>query len=476
MIPLPLLFIAPFLQGHSIEDWRGRPHLTPGAEATWSKAERTQKQKEWDKDRDAHWRMEGNEIVNDGGGVFLTTIQDYGDFSLSLEYKTVAGADSGIYLRGCPQVQIWDWTEAGGKWNLGADKGSGGLWNNQVHSRFPSQRMDQPFGEWNTLRIVMVGSYVSVWMNGTQVVHRAVLENYFDRSQPIPARGPIQLQTHGGEIRWRNISITEFTPKESVAFLCERAADAFLELGREWPPKAVNYEARIFSRDTKNHVKMEEVFVHGKKTWSEVGGRVSAELGISATTLPPQLEVRDLGVQHWAEQDLVGWRKVGEATLDYADGAITGSGSFRQNSFLISEEEFGNFELNVDVKINPGGNSGIQFRSSVDKEGRVSGYQIEIDGSARAWSGGLFEERGRAWLQDLKENSEGRSAFHLGEWNHYRIRCVGDHIRSWVNGIPCADFHDPQSARGIFGFQIHNGGKTTVSWKNLFILSLEGQS
>ncbi len=472
MISLPLLFFAPLLQGHSIEDWRGRPHLTPGVEATWSKEERAIKQKEWNKDRDSHWRMEGDEIVNDGGGVFLTTIQDYGDFSLSLEYKTVAGADSGIYLRGCPQVQIWDWTEAGGKWNLGADKGSGGLWNNQTHPRFPSQRMDKPFGEWNTLRIVMVGSYVSVWMNGVQVVHRAVLENYFDRSQPVPARGPVQLQTHGGEIRWRNISIAEFTPKESVAFLCDRAADAFSGT-TDWPTKAVNYEARIFSRNKKNHVQLEEVFAHGGKTWHEMGGRRIAGPSPSFSSEQSKVQVRDLGVHHWSDKSLVGWRKVGEATLEFDDGTVTGSGSFRQNSFLISEEAFGDFELNVEVKINPGGNSGIQIRSSVDEAARVSGYQIEIDGSARAWSGGLYEERGRGWLCDLKENPAGRSAFHLGEWNHYRIRCEGNHIRAWVNGIPCADFQDSKTARGLIGFQVHNGGKTTVSWKNLFILPIE---
>src|SRR5690606_15325261 len=77
-----------------------------------------------------HWHIENRELVNDGKGPYATTDEEFGDIELLLEYKTVALADSGIYLRGNPQVQIWDYTEAGGKWNIGADKGSGGLWNN----------------------------------------------------------------------------------------------------------------------------------------------------------------------------------------------------------------------------------------------------------------------------------------------------------------------------------------------------------
>lgn len=158
-----------------------------------------------------HWRVEDGELVNDGDGLYLTTNENYGDFELTLEYKTVPGADSGIYLRGVPQVQIWDTTQEGGKWDLGADKGSGGLWNNSpgTPGKDPLVHMDKPFGEWNSFRIRMVGERVTVWMNETLVVDNAVMENYFDRSIPIFSEGPIQLQTHGGEIRWRNIFIKE---------------------------------------------------------------------------------------------------------------------------------------------------------------------------------------------------------------------------------------------------------------------------
>ena len=118
--------------------------------------------------------MENEELINDGNGLYLTTIENFADFELHLEYKTVAKADSGIYLRGYPQVQIWDTTEAGGKWKYGAQKGSGGLWNNRPGKGWaPLTHADKPFGEWNHFRIIMKGIKVSVWLNQTLVVDEA---------------------------------------------------------------------------------------------------------------------------------------------------------------------------------------------------------------------------------------------------------------------------------------------------------------
>ncbi|GDY21587.1 hypothetical protein LBMAG56_29340 [Verrucomicrobiota bacterium] len=158
----------------------------------------------------AHWYIEGDELVNDGHGMYATTEKDYGDFELLVEYKTVPLADSGIYLRGVPQVQIWDYTEKA-KFKLGADKGSGGLWNNSpgAPGKDPLVLADKPFGEWNAFRIKMVGDKVTIHLNGKLVVDNAKLENYYDRKVSVPEKGPIQLQTHGGEIRWRNIFIKE---------------------------------------------------------------------------------------------------------------------------------------------------------------------------------------------------------------------------------------------------------------------------
>ncbi|HYG33928.1 MAG TPA: DUF1080 domain-containing protein [Clostridia bacterium] len=172
------------------------------------------------KDINEHWSVQNGELVNDGKGLYLTTDKFYGDFELLLDYRTVPLADSGIYLRGCPQVQIWDYTEKA-KFDIGADKGSGALWNNSpgAPGKDPLVKADKPFGEWNHFRIVMVGSRVWVWLNDKQTVNGANMENYYDRKLPVPAKGPIQLQTHGGEIRWRNVFIREIGSDEANKLL-----------------------------------------------------------------------------------------------------------------------------------------------------------------------------------------------------------------------------------------------------------------
>ena len=175
-----------------------------------------------------HWSVQNGELVNDGKGLFLTTDKYYGNFELLVDYKTVPRADSGIYLRGCPQVQIWDYTETT-KFALGADKGSGGLWNNSpgAPGKDPLVKADKPFGEWNHFRIVMAGARVWVWLNGKQTVNGCALENYYNRKLPVPAKGPIQLQTHGNEIRWRNIFIREIGSDEASKLLRNTDAQGF---------------------------------------------------------------------------------------------------------------------------------------------------------------------------------------------------------------------------------------------------------
>ncbi|HTI99665.1 MAG TPA: DUF1080 domain-containing protein [Dongiaceae bacterium] len=177
-----------------------------------------------------HWSVDRatGDLVNDGHGLFLTTDKSYGDFELLVDYKTVPRADSGIYLRGCPQVQIWDSTETD-KFSLGADKGSGGLWNNHAGApgKDPLVKADRPFGEWNHFRIIMVGSRVWVWLNGQQTVDGAIMDNYYDAKLPVPPRGPIQLQTHGGEIRWRRVFIREIGSDEADARLRGTDPDGF---------------------------------------------------------------------------------------------------------------------------------------------------------------------------------------------------------------------------------------------------------
>ncbi|MCA8977334.1 MAG: DUF1080 domain-containing protein [Planctomycetes bacterium] len=216
--------------GTDLGGWHGQRHFDPYKLASMPADELAKMRAEDEATMREHWRVEEDELINDGKGAYLTTDEQFGDVDFSLEYRTVALADSGIYLRGCPQVQIWDYTEAGGKWNLGADKGSGGLWNNQQHERFPPAVADKSFGEWNTLAIRQIGELVWVKLNGITTVDGVVMENYWDRSRPLPATGPMQLQTHGGEIRFRNIKVRAIDAEDAANALRARAGAGFVEL------------------------------------------------------------------------------------------------------------------------------------------------------------------------------------------------------------------------------------------------------
>ena len=236
--------------GQNLDGWWGAGTEDPRKYLSMQPAEFQAKRDSSLADIQKHWRIENGELVNDGQGLFLTSVKSYGDIELLLDYKTVALADSGIYLRGCPQVQIWDSTEEA-KFKLGADKGSGGLWNNSpgAPGKDPLVKMDKPFGEWNHFRIVMAGSRVWVWLNGEPTVVGAILANYFDPKLPIPPRGPIQLQTHGGEIRWRNLFIREIGPDEANQLLTGKEDSNFKSIfnGKDftgWAGPVDQYEVK----------------------------------------------------------------------------------------------------------------------------------------------------------------------------------------------------------------------------------------
>jgi len=226
-LPPPAGFIALF-NGQDLAGWRGGETFDHRKLLDLPADQRAAKIEAWNQSMRAHWRVEGDELVNDGQGAYATTEKDYGDFELLVEYRTVPKADSGIYLRGVPQVQIWDYTEKE-KFNLGADKGSGGLWNNSpgAPGKDPLVLADKPFGEWNKFRVLMTGARVSVWLNDKLVVDHANLENYYDRKLPIPAKGPVQLQTHGGEIRWRNVFLREIPAGEANQILAAHGESGF---------------------------------------------------------------------------------------------------------------------------------------------------------------------------------------------------------------------------------------------------------
>ena len=159
--------------------------------------------------------------MSDGKGVHLSTEKAYGDFEFLVDWMlTQPGGDSGVYLRHYPQIQIWDPANAREQKN-GADKGSGGLWNNNPDNpgRWPLVKADNPIGEWNTLAIKMVGTRVWVTLNGKPVVVGQVLDNFFDRAQPVLPTGGIELQTHGSEVRFRNVYVRDIPEAEGKKLL-----------------------------------------------------------------------------------------------------------------------------------------------------------------------------------------------------------------------------------------------------------------
>ncbi|MDD4801035.1 MAG: DUF1080 domain-containing protein [Proteiniphilum sp.] len=180
-------------------------------------------------------------------------------------------------------------------------------------------------------------------------------------------------------------------------------------------------------------------------------------------------------------RNLKGWQKLnGTAEYKVQDKAIVGISKMNTpNTFLATKKMYDNFVLEFDFKVDDGLNSGVQFRSNSLKEfhdGRVHGYQFEIDPSDRAWTGGIYDEARRGWLYPLNYNPAGQKAFRNREWNKARIEAIGSSIRTWVNGVPCADLLDNTTASGFIALQVHAvykdelAGKT-VAWRNIRILT-----
>jgi hypothetical protein len=238
--------------GKDLAGWHYMDTFDPRKLAGMIETDRNGHLAKWAAESVGHWSVDGDMIVNDGKGAYLTTDKDYGDIELLIEYKMAPRGDSGIYLRGCPQVQIWDKDDPGNIKN-GSDKGSGGLWNNTrgKPGQEPLVLADKPMGEWNKFRIIQVGERVSVWLNDKLVVDHARLENYFekDRRNPLPRTGPIQLQTHGGEIRWRNLYVREIGADEANTILRGKHADGYRRVfnGQDlagWAGAADSYEVK----------------------------------------------------------------------------------------------------------------------------------------------------------------------------------------------------------------------------------------
>src|SRR5579884_1243154 len=199
---------AALFDGKDLKGWKGLV-ADPPTRAKMSTAELAAAQQKADREAFQHWKVEDGQIVYDGKNNNLCTAKDYGDFELLVDWKIPPGGDSGIYLRGSPQVQIWDPDNHPERNPQEHGEGSGGLYNNEKHSTHPLQRADKPIGAWNRFRILMVGDRVTVYLNNVLVVNAQTMENYWERDKPLYPTGQIELQHHGGPLWFKNIYIRE---------------------------------------------------------------------------------------------------------------------------------------------------------------------------------------------------------------------------------------------------------------------------
>jgi HEAT repeat protein len=196
-------FVAMF-NGKDLAGWKGLVE-NPIARAKMTPQELATKQAAADAKATTTWSVRDGTVVFNGKGDNLCSVKDYGDFEMIVDWRITKDGDSGIYLRGSPQIQIWDPART----DVGAEVGSGGLYNNQKNPSKPLVFADNLVGDWNTFRILMIADKVTVYLNGTKVVDNVAMENYWDRKQPIFPRGAIELQAHGTDLAFRDIYVRE---------------------------------------------------------------------------------------------------------------------------------------------------------------------------------------------------------------------------------------------------------------------------
>ena len=217
---------VPLFNGEDLTGWKGLVD-NPIARARMSENTLKKKQKAADEEMRQSWKVQNGELVFTGKGNNIATDKHYGDFELLLDWKIYDDGhkegDAGIYLRGTPQVQMWDTARV----KVGAQVGSGGLYNNQIHESDPLVVADNPLGEWNHFRILMKGDKVTVYLNGVLVTDNVVLENYWDRKQPIFPEEQIELQAHGSRVAYRDIYIREIPRAEPFELTAEEKKEGF---------------------------------------------------------------------------------------------------------------------------------------------------------------------------------------------------------------------------------------------------------
>lgn len=213
--------------GKNLDGWQGMLlDGNPIKIAKLSEAEKAKLQKEADHKMLENWSIRDGQIIFNGHGANLVSAKRYKDFDMIVDWKITKKGDSGIYLRGTPQVQIWDTSRV----EVGAQVGSGGLYNNNPENvRDPLLVADNPIDDWNTFRITMIGENVTVYLNGELVVDNVKMDNYWDRSIPIFSEGTIELQAHGNELAFRDLYVRDINTKQ-IGLTQEEINDGFVSL------------------------------------------------------------------------------------------------------------------------------------------------------------------------------------------------------------------------------------------------------
>ncbi|MCB9913930.1 MAG: DUF1080 domain-containing protein [Planctomycetes bacterium] len=350
------------------------------------------------------WQVVGGALYHTRGGGDLVSERAFGEFELEFEWRVAEGANSGVkYMVASGTADA----AYGPEYQVLDDARhvDGALAKHRSASLYD---LYAPEGGPEVLP--------GVWHRGRIVVRGDRIEHWLDGA--------------------RVVDVDTSTPEWRAALAASKYA------GTE-----------AFARTGRGHLALQD---HGDEVWYR------------------SLRVRELPVRplDTFEQDLFGapelgdWFAYGDAIYERADRTILGKVGGGGQSFLLSGWAFEDFVLEVDVKTERPGNSGIQVRCHQRDNGRPFGYQIEIDPSDRAWTGGLYDEARRGWLDDLSDDPAGRAAFRYGEWNRFRIECVGPWIRASVNGVPTADTYDLLDLSGVLGLQVHSGNNTCVRWRN----------
>jgi len=488
--------------GKDFTGWHGRPHYDPRKLAAMPDEEKAKTIDGWREDTFAHWSIDGDEIVNDGKGPYLTTDQRFGDFDFLIEYKTVAKADSGIYLRGNPQIQIWDFTQRGGKWNRAADKGSGGLFNN--YKRSPGQEplvlADKPFGEWNSFRIRQVGSRTDVWLNGKLVVDHELMENYWDRAKPQFRDGVIQLQTHGGEIRWRNLFIKEIgspeaneilrTPRGTV--LANLSSSLEAEFKRTPIQELIQFVAQASGSAGAidgNALKELGLTRNIPLTFTTKGTCLDAlrtVVGSFNQVGPPQLcVVVDEPANRFVLTSVTAAKKAGQTPHDLSPLVDSGwvevfngknfdgwqgdvdnyeivEGAVRckagKGGNLFSKDEYADFEVQLEFQLPPGGNNGLAIRFPGEGMPHVDGMcELQVLDSEHEKYAKLDARQYHGSAYGMAPATRGFLR-PTGEWNFQHVKVQGSKIQVELNGNRILDA-DLSKATDFMGGSEHPGLK-----------------